>query len=338
MGKWIQKNIIGVSTYGPSCISGDGLVMYLTDWTNNKVYKSINNGNSWADITPVGVSNAPIVKCNGNGQVVVVSEADNGRIYVSINGGIDWIKRDPIDDNNYNWRGLFCNNNGSIIYALVYISNFDSKNAKVYKTIDYGENWTELSFTTGSPLNGVKYVDGSDDGSVIYISSSLANIVYVSVNSGVDWVETVPNAGDTNNFNVCCNYDGSIAYTINNYNVYKTIDYGVNWTRVKYYANGTGATTLSNAIDCSSNGLIVFQININSSGITDGRVYKSINGGSNWTEEQPAGDIDAEYWRSIAINNNGEYKLLNGASSAGWVYVYSNPILKKHNIFLNNLI
>jgi photosystem II stability/assembly factor-like uncharacterized protein len=317
MSKWIKRDVLGSSTTEVyrSCISKDGLVMYLADMGNFKILKSVNSGASWTDITPVGLTKSSRVVCDNDGSVVVVGEVDSGRIYISTDSGSNWTKRDPIDDNNYNWFGLFCNNNGSIIYAIP-----ENTGNKVYKTTDYGATWTEITFNPTGTL-GRKYVSGSDNGNVIYLSLAEYGRVYFSTDGGTNWTNVLL----ANNVGfICSSSDGSITYVVGVNDIFKTSDSGANWGSVANHIEGINYAVAT--VDCSYNGSIV--IYATSKTTTEiGRVFKSTDGGSNWAEEQPAGNIDAVYWTTITISDDGNKALLGGAYNANWVYTYI-PSLK----------
>ncbi len=178
----------------------------------------------------------------------------NGGVFKSTDGGATW---NPVFDNETNLSIgsiAFSPSSPTTIYVGTgdpAVSGYPFIGNGIYKSIDGGVTWTNMGLASASVICKL----------VVHPTNS--NIVYAATMG-------LPMQRD------------------NNRGIYKTIDGGINWTQVKFIDNETG---FSDVIMNPANPLEVYGVSWRRirntqesvvSGYTS-RVYKTIDGGLNWT-------------------------------------------------------
>ena len=257
------------------------------------VYKTTDGGINW---TPTGLT---YQLTNGDASLirrVVISPTNSNDLvacgtnglYKSTNGGTTWVKK--LD--SLCWDLQLDPVNPSILYlATGWVLNSNEGNAAVYKSTDFGNNWTMLN--TGIPLTGtvqrVKLAIAPSDPNYIYAMCVDNNYglfgVYKSVNAGVNWTYIPPNlnvleAGQGNNPGGQGNYDLGLLVNPTNKNI-------VYVGGVNLWGSSDGAVNFDPISDWTlSNGPTlhgdIHSINFQSSTgqffvTSDGGVYKTSN-------------------------------------------------------------
>jgi LPXTG-motif cell wall-anchored protein len=280
---------------------------YATDHTvfagsDGDVYKSTNGGASW-NVFNLGTWFRPYVYCiaispNYVTDQTVFAGTDLGGIYKSTDGGATWASVDAgIAFQPYSSYYTY-------IYSIAISPNYaidqavfaGSSEGGVYKSTDGGTSWTAVN-------SGLPFLNGA---SSIYNINSVA----ISPNYAID--HTV--------------FAGSSVG-----GVYKSTDGGASWTVV----NSGMAIPYAESVAISPNyatDRTVFAGNNNTNGIFAGDLYKSTDGGANWTKVTSG--MSNTMIDSIAISpsyatdqtvfagsNGGLYKSTNGG--ANWTAVNS---------------
>lgn len=219
-------------------------IMYATTSpTTGSIYKSVNSGDTWTELTSAGTGSWNGIKCNSTGTIVVAA-ASTGYLYKSTNGGSTWSAMTGAGTPQ--WDSVFVSDDGLVIVGCAVPGNLQvSRNG--------GTTWSSIT-TLG--LNRLwRGISGSSDGRVLFASSS--------GNSGRPALST---------------------------------DYGVTWS-----ALSIGSATVSwwnTAVSISGNKLLTAQ--------SDGYIYVSQDGGSNWTQFTSSPGISSQTWEGLAMTPDGK--------------------------------
>lgn len=158
----------------------------------------------------------------------------------------------------------------AFINSLVYCGNgivcFGAGNLKVYRSIDYGLNWTALTLTSSTYIYSIGYCGGG-----IILASDANGRVYRSTDYGLNWTDLgVIASGQTFSMTYCGN--GIVLLSDINGHIFRSTNYGATWT-------GLGAIASSGiyTITYSSDGIVLC-------GDNTGHVFRSTNYGENWTD------------------------------------------------------
>ena len=143
---------------------------WATGRNDSRVYRSINNGVSWANITTNQTSNTNGIAVNGD--VIVVSSDHSsgsaGRIYTSTNGGASWSTSYSLSFKL--WDVIYENN----IFVVV------GDNGRIISSGN-GTSWSENNISTSSNIYTIAYgsnhwvIVGQGPGISVSISTNLNN-------------------------------------------------------------------------------------------------------------------------------------------------------------------
>ncbi len=297
-----NPNIVYVGTGEVN--GGGGSVTY----GGNGVYKSIDGGNSW---THIGLEATQyisrIVVDPLNPQKVYLGamgklfgkNSERG-LYRSTNGGTTWENKLFISDSTGCIDVAINPTNPNIVYAAMWERirrpdrrSYGGPTCGLYRSIDGGETWTEL--TNGLPNNSPNV------GRIgISISTSSPNIIY-SI------------------------YADNIGYFAG---VYKSTNNGDSWTRTNDGALGS----LFSSFGWWFGNIRVDPVNPDNVYAMGLDVYKTTNGGSSWFYSSGSMHVDqhglfihpANPNFIVAGNDGGVYKSTN--AGPGWTFITSMPI------------
>ena len=148
----------------------------------DKLYKSINQGNSWVAISPVlDVDKLySIAVCPSNTSTIYA--ASQGLLFKTINGGANWTSVSfAISNVKISYIAVDPTNSQKVYITL---SGYSSGN-KVIMSSDGGTNWINYSGTLPNvPVNCIVYQNGSNEG--LYIGTDLG--VFYTDGTMSDWV------------------------------------------------------------------------------------------------------------------------------------------------------
>lgn len=143
----------------------------------DRVYKSLNQGTTWAAISDAldGVGNFSILKVAPNNAKVIYA-GSGAKLYRTVNGGAPWVditEALPVES-NFLTDIAISDANPDIAYAT-----FSGYNAgeKVYKTVDGGAKWTNVSGSLPNmPIDTIVY------------QHSTNNMIYIGTDAGVYFI------------------------------------------------------------------------------------------------------------------------------------------------------
>jgi photosystem II stability/assembly factor-like uncharacterized protein len=307
---------------GPWCGNIISLVIspyYQTDSTlfagsHGAVYKSTDCGRQWT------------LKCNGilendmcrlaiakkPNSIVLFASIWGGNLYRSDNGGDIWY---PCSNNLPDNRiSAIAPSPNFAQDSLVFIGTGGwAYQGSVYKSVDGGRTWQNL----GSPLQGKNITDVSisphfDQDSVIFVGTEYDG-VYRSFNGGHIWTQLNNglSALSINQIDISPTYaiDSTIFLTEcdNDEAVYRSQNGGRNWQRV--------LSTFASDVKISPN---FFNDREVFAGSYDSNLYKSIDGGSTWTN---LGGPHFNIWViDISPNYIVDSTLSTGHGNAGGIF------------------
>ena len=347
----------------PTSMIRKGDYIFLTSWLGDRCYRSNDNGDSWEIIstglpTHLGYPSSSPNRLEISGDNLIMSSMDFPAI--STDMGLSWQRIDAVEE----WitdgvaqleSGLYLSSQGN---AIPFPEQY------IYKSLDNGLSWEKLPNVPCIPSPGIAMPQGSSAfaelNGYLYSSATLnGNGLMRSNDNGETWV----NVGEAYGFNVgtCIrNYDG-ILYFTDMFGAYKSSDEGETWETIidaSYFsddnagyitrhngkiwvATGKGPISYSEAtgqisapaIPNSSianiqagNGVIL--------GLQSGRLYSSINYGSNWADiTGRIGDgngvvnfsLDGNNWYALAYQNTVISLFMSADNGQNWTAINTLP-------------
>lgn len=157
----------------------------------------------------------------------------------------------------------------------------------VFRSTDNGESWTAAN---NGLTNGFVYCLAIDPSGRIYAGTNYGGGVFRSLNNGDTWVPV--NSGLTNRWVLSLAIDshGQVFTGVEYGGVYRSMDYGENWSSVLF---GVDAKSLT----VNSNGDIY-------AGTKDYGIFRSVDHGDSW--ESANGSLSHLYVWSLLTNARGE--------------------------------
>lgn len=158
-----------------------------------RVWRTTNGANDWdpisGDLTGSGTGSSgatisTVVIAKGDARVIYAG-CTNGRVQVSTNNGTSWNLRNTGLPNLYATRIAIKNNSPET--AFLTFSGY-TNGSKVFKTTDYGVNWTNISGNLPNiPVNCI-FIH-PDNSNYLYVGTDLG--VFSTTNGGTNWVQDV---------------------------------------------------------------------------------------------------------------------------------------------------
>ncbi|MBX7155438.1 MAG: T9SS type A sorting domain-containing protein [Bacteriodetes bacterium] len=243
-------------------------------------WRSTDGGKTWKGTTDFlvasGVNAIAVSPTNPDSILINVRNANNGvthGVYRSVDGGLTW-KVTPFNPTNLGKGGLGSNFSINKIAYSPYVSNliFVTASDGIYRSTDNLATWTKV--TNGS-VSEIEFHPTNANYIYIYDYNSNRNVVLRSTNQGQTFTasNTVPN----NNNNTSVRLSVSKAcpncvYFASSNGVWKSTDYGMNFTFIAKPNPSNGAFTV-NDIDDSK--MIIGDIDL----------WVSTNGGQTYTQK-----------------------------------------------------
>ncbi|MFX0140713.1 MAG: WD40/YVTN/BNR-like repeat-containing protein [Candidatus Hodarchaeota archaeon] len=239
------------------------------------VYRSIDNGKSWARITD-GLIDTEINAFALNSKGYIYGGTRSYGVARSINGGKSWkhVGMDYIST-----RSLAINSSDHIFVGTW---------SGVYRSIDDGKNWAQIGLNTRGILSLA--ITSSD-----YIFAGTDSGLYRSIDDGNNWTL----AGFTKNriLALAINSSCDIFAGAEHFGLFRSTDNGNNWTQ-------KNIGLIANPVYCLNsnfNGHIF-------AGTLYGNIFFTRDGGNNWTQLE---HTRSNSITSIAVNPKGHIFIVN---------------------------
>jgi hypothetical protein len=202
--------------------------------------------------------------------------------------GMSWSQSGPFDKR---FVDVSASSDGMIAYAT---ENPTGALRKIWKSTDGGASWTEL---TNAPSTSWGAIAVSGNGQIVFALSwdGADQEVYQSIDSGSNWTLAHTTANQLSD--IAISDDGNTVVVAAAHGILKSTDTGESFALT---SNPGGDLTLPllywQRIDISADGSQIVATTGSSS------IFKSTNGGTEWTELASSG---ARQWEAIAISSDG---------------------------------
>ncbi|MFH1194376.1 MAG: hypothetical protein V1720_01610 [bacterium] len=254
--------------------------------TSNGIYKTINGGTDWSSVNPNEIIDMEFKP--GEPTIVYGTSIGYGDVYLfkSVNTGDSFSFSIP-GTSNGGYRGELAvsANNSAVVYILMAKSNGGLAN--IYKSVNSGGSFTAL-------LNPAPA--GTDDGKSL--------LGYESDGNG-------PNEGQ-GKYDLCIATSPIDANTvfIGGINTWRSVNGGVNWTCVTHWSTDPPQVVHADkhALAFQPVTNVLFEGN-------DGGIYKTADGGTNWTDLSN-GLVISQIYR-IGVSQTSSNTVLTGLQDNG---------------------
>jgi photosystem II stability/assembly factor-like uncharacterized protein len=265
----VRTNPGGGGAYSTVGASASGIIIAGSDLSG--AYRSTNNGQTWdviganKGLTETHISGVGFHRTNGN---IIYIGTENG-IFRSNDGGENV---NQVLVGGYITDIEFGTDNTNTGYAT-YHPTFNSNNGVIYKSINNGDSWSQISTNLPSGIRILKIIVNPNNVNTVYVLTGQGRFacgpaaVYRSTNGGENWSNITNSLSEILDFAIDPN---------NPQNVF---------------------VTTMNA-DCSED---FYWTDL------DGAIYKSTNGGTNWNT--PLSNNTGVIW--IDTNNSSNIRLID---------------------------
>ena len=262
-------------------------------------FRSDNNGASYTGLyfgDAGGVAewySAAIHPSNNN--IMFITDEHEGLILKSTDGGQNWVQKfnhpnasaGAFTDRHGVKEIVISPSNPSTIYAGFAYQQFYNNPSKsnfqnsygVYKSIDSGENWSQVGHQTSIPntnLNITAMAVNSTDENNIYIGlrESVGSGIYHSTNGGTTWSPIGLNLPGKSVFGIALAENNAVIYVATKSNgVYRSSNNGISWEQLLEGSSNKLLTAI--AVNPTNKNNIV-------AGDIKNGIYMSIDGGKSW--------------------------------------------------------
>jgi photosystem II stability/assembly factor-like uncharacterized protein len=253
------------------------------------VYQSTDGGITWASSNS-GMGNQTVgMMIRHPSNVNIILAATSGGIYKSIDGGSTWTRK---SSNTNNYKDIkFKPTDPTIMYA--------SENGKFYRSTNTGDSWTQI---TSGVIAGNRLVIGVSPNQPATVYLVMTNGPFAgllrSTDSGLNFTtqSTTPNIMDyscdgsgTSSqawYDLCVAVDPNNANTlyVGGVNIFKSTNSGVSWVINAQWIGSSWGTPCAASVHADVHTLEWSSLTGSLLTGCDGGIYKTSNGGTNWTD------------------------------------------------------
>jgi hypothetical protein len=208
-------------TNSPCLARSTPSVMYAPVSSNGYLYKSIDSGDSWTELTSAGARNWSSISCDSTGSNVVAS-ASSTNLYKSTDGGSNWTVLSNSGAPS-SWDQTFISDDGNVLAGVVFGGN-------IIVSTDGGSNFTSNTSYGSKFWRGLS---GSSDGSILFASHvGGSGGAALSTDSGATWTDVTTLVGGAGTYwNTATSINGNkLATAKDGGSIYISQDKGVTWS------------------------------------------------------------------------------------------------------------
>jgi photosystem II stability/assembly factor-like uncharacterized protein len=218
----------------------------------------------------------------------------------------------PRNSGTRNWLDIASSSDGMKLVAA-------DAGGYLYTSTDGGISWTARATNLGNQA-WVSVASSTDGTKLVAVQGNNTGKIYTSSNSGETWSESNSIAAQWVSVASSANGQNLIA-VVNNGQIYKSTDSGVNWT-ARY------TSKVWRGVASSSDGMKLVAV------VNNGNIYTSTDGGDNWTER-----VYTKLWFSVASSADGT-KLIAcdlGTGSGGQIYISTDSGVTWNPRYINKV-
>jgi photosystem II stability/assembly factor-like uncharacterized protein len=259
----IYTNSSGIILFGAS---GEGL------------YKSSNDGNSWAKANNGLTNITSILAFEENSANYLLIATDWDGVCISTNNGDKWDKKTP----EFTFVSCIDRAKDGTIYA--------GTKSCVIKSTDGGNSWEKCS--TG--LDAVTISAIATDNGIIFISQGTGGC-FKSIDGGNSWNKIEGVLSGIVISSIVKGNDGYVFASNGNNAIFRTTDGGSSWQNLNL--NTTDNIYISSPLNASNDGYIAF-------GTLENGIFVSTDNGDNWTQQKGT-ILEEKNINSILMSQDG---------------------------------
>jgi len=357
---WVRTNPGGGGAYSTIGASASGIIIAGSDLSG--AYRSTNNGQTWdviganKGLTETHISGVGFHRTNGN---IIYIGTENG-IFRSNDGGEN-VNQALVG--GYITDIEFGTDNTNTGYAT-YHPTFDSNNGVIYKSINNGDSWSQISTNLPSGIRILKIIVNPNDVDTVYILTGQGRFacgqatVFRSTNGGENWLNITNSLSEILDFAIDPNNPENVFVTTMNADcsedfywtdldgaIYKSTNGGTNWNAP--LSNNTGVIWIDNN---NSQNIRLIDPREPFPWIATSGTFTSTNGGNTFTKTGDVTNWDTffndDVFRSYGSSFNGISKTLGEDLSnsntyfwvnSQWVFKTTDNGTTFNNIFTNEV-
>ena len=273
----------GRQNYQGTTINSNGTVMTASINFAGTTYKSADSGATWTTGgTYSGGPSCWVASPNGT----YMAFSGNYTVGYSANGGSTWTSNTYMSGIG-NTLSIAISSNGQTMLSHIFYG-------QIYATFNAGSSWAILS---GLPTNVYRCVAMSYDATRMFVCGSYNPGINYSSNSGTTWVAAAGLLNQQNTFYcIACSSTGLNVVAGSYDSVWRSTDYGANWTQL----SGSFVGIPFNSIASSADGTRL-------AGMANGPpMYVSSNSGSTWIAVTLYSPLTNQYYYDHAISMSGD--------------------------------
>ncbi|MFC4738544.1 T9SS type A sorting domain-containing protein [Flavobacterium ponti] len=286
----------------------NGLSLPVSNWQPVGPFSHLNTG-SWSS----GQGRVNIVHVDPSNSNTVYIGTPAGGVWKSIDSGATWLAlSDNLPQIGVSGIAVDYSNSNTIYIATGDKDSSDTYSIGVMKSIDGGLTWntTGLTFTNTSTLAGDILIHPTNN-QILWCGTSVG--LYRTTNAGVSW--SVVQTGDFSQGSIRLKpNDPSTVYAVSNNRFYKSTTTGANFTVITTGLPFSSGRLLLDVTAAQSD--YIYILSTLSNGDFQG-IYRSTNGGTNWTKTSGTTDIfdgsgQSYYDLALAVSNTNENEIYTG--------------------------
>ncbi len=253
------------------------------------IYKSIDGGTTWSS-SNTGMGNLTVgmmIRYPSDPNMILA--CTSGGIYKSVDGGLTWTRK---SSNTSNYKDIRLNpGDPTIVYA--------TEGGKFYRSTNSGDTWTQI---TSGVITGNRLVIGVsiNQPSWVYLcqtNGTFAGLLrstdnglnFTTQSSSPNIMDYACNGGGSSSqawYDLCIAVDPTNANTlyVGGVNIWKSTNAGVSWTINSHWVGSSWGVTCAPSVHADIHCLDWSPVNGNLFTGCDGGIYKTSNGGTNWTD------------------------------------------------------